>query len=199
VTNPREATTDEVGVRLHDDPVLHVDRRLDETVADVEADVAGVRNGPVTARYEHQIARRNVGVRGNGCALIDLVAGVVQQRHAGLGPGHHGEPRAVEGIGANAAPEVGLAELREGVGDRDRFLGRGIVGNGVVGWQSFVDNGRTRQRRRGRRPAIRIRSRRSSGGRSRRIGHGLDAVAREHAGCDLRRTANAARQNDESE
>src|ERR1017187_10283602 len=120
MANPGEPATDEVRVRLDNDAVLHVDRRLDNPVADVDPHVAGVRDGSVATGHEDQVARCYLCVRAHCSAFVDLIAGVVQQRHPSLSPGHHGETRAVKGRGAGTAPEVRLCGPGPGDGGRHR-------------------------------------------------------------------------------
>src|ERR1019366_1761858 len=95
VANTREPATHECRVGLDDDAELHVDSRLHEPVTEVHSYVTRVRNSSVTSRHQHEVTGRNAGVGVDGSSFVDLISRVVQQRHAGLSPGHHGETRAV--------------------------------------------------------------------------------------------------------
>ena len=90
--------------------------------------MSGVRDRSVAAGHEDEVAGCYLRVRAHGGTFVDLIAGVVQERHSGTRPGHHGETRAVKGRGTGTAPEVQLAELGQGVGDRHRLGGVASAG-----------------------------------------------------------------------
>jgi len=90
-----------VGVgRAHHHAAADVHRHVMRTRAEVEEQVAGAQ---FTAL---DMPRRGV-----------LRVGVVGKVHAGLGPGGHGQTRAVERPRAVGARDITLAHLREGVTD----------------------------------------------------------------------------------
>ncbi len=78
--------------------------------ADVHAHVAD------RAVVEHQVTGLQLALRNVRAASV-LRRGAVGQRDAGLGPGCEGQAGAVEGARSGRTPDVGLADLRHGVGD----------------------------------------------------------------------------------
>ena len=94
----------------------------DLAVADVDADVAH------RAVVEHQVAGLQARLVDTGVPEPICAAGRVRQADAGLGPGHHGEAGAVEGVRAGGAVHVGVADL----GQRVLHRGSRATGGGHV-------------------------------------------------------------------
>src|SRR6266568_451019 len=110
-----EADRAAVGVRL--DPDLEAGRgRVDhEAVADHDADVAGRGDRSVGAGEEDQVTGFDLA-RVDPRAPEPLLVSGPGDVEAGRAVGHHRQARAVEGVGAGAAPQVGLAEFLPGEG-----------------------------------------------------------------------------------
>jgi hypothetical protein len=53
----------------------------------------------------------------NTIGEVELVGRVVRQRYTNVSPSHHGEARTIEATDAFAAPQVGLADLRQRPGN----------------------------------------------------------------------------------
>src|SRR4051794_7669341 len=108
----------------------------DLAVADVHAHEAD------RAVVEHQVTGLQLGLR-HGWAGAHLRAGGVREADAGLLPGPHRQTGAVEGTRAGGAEDVGLADLREGVGHR---------GGGATRRRAYDRRGASRRRPLRRRP-----------------------------------------------
>ena len=106
-------TTVPVCGRVEHGAATHVD-------ADVVVPVDEVADLQVAHRHPRE--HRQLGV------------GAVGHAHPGLGPRHHGETRAVEGVGAGTGVFVGLPELGVRVGHHGRDRGRWSAGESHQNW-----------------------------------------------------------------